>query len=227
MRKKYAVLTLLMAMVPALLASCKSDGEQGTATATQESSAGSGYNGKDQLKITDKPITVTLFYAFGGNGAPKGEQFIAGSDYEHVVFAYQELPELGPGVANVFLHARMVSGASARLSFCPAEGLIMERASVSLLNTTYFVELPVWHSVDWPGRIRRFTGGREEQEIRGDALGPADDMSVSNGFYQENESFLLALATGRKPEGEVVSALQSVEIADCIRKRRSEYRRQG
>ncbi|MFD2329880.1 Gfo/Idh/MocA family protein [Cohnella sp. GCM10020058] len=153
-------------------------------------------------------------------------RFIAGSDYERVTFAYQELPELGPGVANVFLHARMTSGASAQLSFCPAEGLIMERASVALLNETYFAELPVWHSVDWPGRIRRFAGGREETEIRGDSLGPADDMSVSNGFYQEHESFLLALANGRKPEGEVASALQSVEIADCIRKRSGEYRKQ-
>jgi putative aldouronate transport system substrate-binding protein len=73
MRKKYAALTLLMVMAPALLAGCQSNGERGAATATQDASTGSGYNGKDQLKITDKPITMTLFYAFGGNGAPKGD----------------------------------------------------------------------------------------------------------------------------------------------------------
>jgi len=154
-------------------------------------------------------------------------RFIARSDYECVTFAYQELPEIGPGVANVFLHARMTSGASALLSFCPVEGLIMERVSVALHNATYFAELPVWHSIDRPGRIRRFEGGREKQEIRGDSLGLDDDMSMSNGFYQEHESFLLALAIGRKPEGEVATALQSVDIADCIRKRCKEYRRQG
>jgi putative aldouronate transport system substrate-binding protein len=32
-----------------------------------------GYNGKDNLKVSEAPMTLTLFYAFGANGAPKGD----------------------------------------------------------------------------------------------------------------------------------------------------------
>lgn len=153
-------------------------------------------------------------------------RFIAGADYEHVAFEYQEFPHLGPGVANIFMYARMTSGAIARLSFCPVAGITVERTSVSLLNSTYYADLPIWNSVDTPGGIKQFVMGKLELDIPGDQLCDVEDMSVSNGFYQENESFLLDLLAGRKPTGDVASALQSVEIADCIRRRRREYRRQ-
>jgi putative aldouronate transport system substrate-binding protein len=73
MRIKYAVLTLLMAMAPALLPGCQTNGDKGAATATKDASTGSAYNGKDQLKITEEPVTLRLFYPFGINGAPKGD----------------------------------------------------------------------------------------------------------------------------------------------------------
>ena len=49
-------------------------------------------------------------------------RYIAGSDYAHVRFRYQEMPALGEGVANIFLDAVMVSGTTAHLAFCPWPG---------------------------------------------------------------------------------------------------------
>lgn len=153
-------------------------------------------------------------------------RFIAGSDFANVAFDYQELPLLGAGVANLFLFGRLESGATARLSFCPVAGITMERASVSVHNGTYEANLPVWNSIDAPGSLLQYAGGSLVLDIRGDRLcGGERELSVTNGFYQENKSFFLDIMAGRRPEGDVASALQSVEIADCIRQRRREYRK--
>jgi predicted dehydrogenase len=153
-------------------------------------------------------------------------RYLAGSDYAHIAFQYQELPGAGPGVANIFMVCRMVSGATARLNICPVAGITMERAAVSVLNSTYFAEFPVWNSVDFPGRIRCFVKDKPVIGVGGEDLHESPDMSVTNGFFQENEAFFLDIMAGREPPGNVAAALQSVEIADCIRHRATEYRRE-
>ena len=50
-----------------------------------------------------------------------------------------------------------------------------------------------------------------------------DELSTAGGFYYENFCFFEDIKAGRKPAGDLRSALQSVEIADCIRNRTLEY----
>ncbi|MDF2925739.1 MAG: sugar transporter permease [Paenibacillaceae bacterium] len=84
MKKKYAGLLLSVAIAPSLLAGCQGAEEGGSSSASPAVSASAsssaasaapaqGYNGKDNLKVSEKPVTLSLFYAFGANGAPKGD----------------------------------------------------------------------------------------------------------------------------------------------------------
>jgi len=85
LNKKTGAITLSLALFASLVAACSSGNDNGDrVTAPSPSSADEipssstnnapqGYNGIDNLKITDSPSTIKLFYPFGSNGAPKGD----------------------------------------------------------------------------------------------------------------------------------------------------------
>jgi putative aldouronate transport system substrate-binding protein len=78
MKKKTTVLALSLALSLSLLAGCSGNNNSSpeassSAEASNKEQETQGYNGIDNLKITDKPTTITMFSAFGGNGAPKGD----------------------------------------------------------------------------------------------------------------------------------------------------------
>jgi len=150
-------------------------------------------------------------------------KFIADSDYKYVEFYYQELPDIGDGVVNIFMNCTFKSGATAQLNFCPVAGITIERVTVNLFDNTFFVELPVWGSVDSPGRLLCYEREKVKINIIGNTICDGADMFETNGFYRENESFFDDIKAGKKPEGDISTALQSVEIADCIRQRKKAY----
>lgn len=59
------------ALVVALPVGCTSP-ERSESQKSPDQAAG-GYNGADHLRISETPLTLTLFYPFGPNGAPKGD----------------------------------------------------------------------------------------------------------------------------------------------------------
>lgn len=82
--KRKALLLVVAMLIIGLLAGCGGRGDQGAATAAQTAAQGSvqgtaaeappaGYDGKDNLRVSEKPVEITLFYTFGNNGAPKGD----------------------------------------------------------------------------------------------------------------------------------------------------------
>ncbi|MDF2925211.1 MAG: sugar transporter permease [Paenibacillaceae bacterium] len=77
MTKKHAAFVLAAVCGTSLLAGCQSNEKESTAPAASTppatAAAAQEYNGKDILKISEKPAQITLFYPFGGNGAPKGD----------------------------------------------------------------------------------------------------------------------------------------------------------
>jgi len=150
-------------------------------------------------------------------------RFIAGSNYRNVRFRYQELPHLGPGVANIFLDCVFHSGATAQLSFCPTAGIVVERIIVNAVDYSFFVNLPIWGAIDSPGEIRLMHKGKEELRISGETLVDSNEIFITNGFYDVNRSFFDDVRNGRKPKDDIESGLQSVEIAECIRYREAEY----
>ncbi|HEY2946722.1 MAG TPA: Gfo/Idh/MocA family oxidoreductase [Vicinamibacteria bacterium] len=145
-------------------------------------------------------------------------RFLAGSDYARARFRYADLPDLGPGVANIFIDAELATGATAHLAFCPAAGALVERVTVHARDHTLFVRVPMWSGPDSPGRLEHFDRGRVA-----DVAGEPDDAFALGGFYGEYEAFLGDLANGRTPSPSLRESRQSVEVAECIRRRESGY----
>lgn len=150
-------------------------------------------------------------------------RFLAGSPYRRIRCRYQELDHLGSGVANLYLDCEMASGAMAYLDFCPVTGVLIERATINAYDQTWFLEIPLWGAFDAPGRLRCVTQGTVTEEVDGGLLEGAEQMHIASGFYDENASFFDDLRAGRRPQGDIRSGLQSVEIAACLRSRRAEY----
>jgi len=150
-------------------------------------------------------------------------RFLAGAPYRHIRFRYQAMPALGPTVANIYMECEMASGTMAHINFCPVTGVIIERATVSLFDHTFFLNVPIWQAYDSPGRLLHLEHGAVREDIDGGSLEGASEMYVASGFYGENASFFDDLRAGRRPRGDIRSGLQSVEIADCLRQRATEY----
>ncbi|HJS57288.1 MAG TPA: Gfo/Idh/MocA family oxidoreductase [Vicinamibacteria bacterium] len=151
-------------------------------------------------------------------------RYLAGCDYAEARFRYRELPELGPGVADILVDAVMDSGATAHLAFCPVAGILVERTTVHAHGHTLFLNVPMWSGIDAPGRLWHFVGGRLEADLSGDLLGDGAALFEQGGFYRELAAFLDALEAGDSPSPSLRESRQSVELAQQIRERRQEFR---
>lgn len=151
-------------------------------------------------------------------------RYLAGCDYAEARFRYRELPALGKGVANILVDAVMASGATAHLAFGPVAGVLVERAVAHAHGHSLFLHVPMWSGVDSPGRLWHHSGGRLAAEIGGDQAGDGTALFELGGFYRETVAFLDALAGGRVPTPSLRESRQSVEIAERIRQRATEYR---
>jgi len=151
-------------------------------------------------------------------------RFITRSDYSDVRFRYVPQPELGPGVANVFMEALMTSGASAQLAFCPVAGVVVERATVHARDQTLFLSIPMWAAFDSPGRLQHLVKGELSGEVSGDDLPDGTALFEAGGFHAEYVAFLDALEGGRALSPGFRESRQSVAIAEHIRRREREYR---
>jgi myo-inositol 2-dehydrogenase/D-chiro-inositol 1-dehydrogenase len=167
---------------------------------------------------TDEDFSTTAIHGIDA------ARFLARSDYRHIRFTYQELPGLGKGVANIYMDCTFESGAAAQLSFCPVAGVTVERATVHLHNHTFFLNIPVWGGFDSPGSLLHFEKDKLVSNVSGLELSSVQELYETNGFYGEDASFFDDIRAGRKPADDVRSALQSVEIAECIRYRKAEYK---
>lgn len=147
-------------------------------------------------------------------------RFLAGSDYASVRFSYRDRPEIGPGVADIFMDAVMRSGTTAHLAFFPNAGVVVERATIHACGHTLFVRIPMWGGVDSPGRFEHFEGGRLRAQASGE---PGAEPFLLGGFYAEYEAFLGDLAAGRTPSPGLRESRQSVAVAERIRQRESEF----
>jgi predicted dehydrogenase len=151
-------------------------------------------------------------------------RYLAGCDYAEARFRYRELPELGPGVVNILVDAVMASGATAHLAFCPVAGVLVERAVAHAHGHSLFLNVPMWSGVDSPGRLWHFAGGQLVADLGGDQVGDGTALFELGGFYRETVAFLDAVAAGRAPSPSLRESRQSVEIAEQIRQRATEYR---
>lgn len=149
-------------------------------------------------------------------------RFIAGSDYRHVDFTYRPYPGLGEHVSDVYMSCEMKSGAMVRIAICPVTGIIVERAQVILHDNTMFLDL-LGNALSQVGRLVSVSKNEIIRDLAGDGSPDGGEAFESEGFYYENKSFFDDIIAGRKPTGDLRTALQSVEVAECIRKRAEEY----
>jgi len=150
-------------------------------------------------------------------------RYLIGSDYQQIRFHYQEFPDLGPSVANILMDCTFVSGATGQLNFCPVAGVVVERATVHACNHTFMLNLPIWNAFDAPGRLVHLEKGKVVLDATGPQVSGSDEEFILNGFYGENVSFFDDIRLGKRPEGSLETGRQSVEIADFIRERKTEY----
>ena len=150
--------------------------------------------------------------------------FVGGGKYKNVSITFQELPANGKNVANYYLTGELDSGAVVQISLVPMGGSVAERISVNTDKATYFVELPFWKNCDSPGTLTRVEGTEITHKISGGSLVDSTEMFEESGFYEENRSFFEHLRSKNNVENDMQSGIQSVEIADCIRRRIREYK---
>lgn len=148
---------------------------------------------------------------------------VAGSPYRYVDFLYQQVPGEADYVANIYMTGEMESGSVVQLSLVAMGGTIAERITVNTDKAAYFAELPFWSNPDSPGRLRRIVGNDVTDDISGDQLVDSCEMFEESGFYEENRGFFEYLRAGGETRCDLGDAIQSVEIADCIRNRKKRY----
>lgn len=150
-------------------------------------------------------------------------RFLAGSPYRRVEFSYRPVTGAEDWVSTITLDCEFQDGAAGRITFAPMTGIVAERCIMHGTNELISCTLPYHggtNSADGSGTI--FLA--QNSKILLEETAPADEESfVSNGFYGENAAFFDCIRMGKRPEGDIFSGLQSVEIADCIRKRKSLY----
>lgn len=148
--------------------------------------------------------------------------FLAGKPYHHVDFHYYPNPADSTLVPIITLDFVLIDGARGRITFNPGSGICAERCMMHGTNEMIYAALP-YHgingSMDGPGSILV----TEKNRIVLREESPEEEFFVSNGFYGENAYFFDCIRTGLRPEGDIASGLQVVEIAECIRKRKSSY----
>ena len=150
-------------------------------------------------------------------------RFLAGSPYRRVGFTYRPVPGAEDWVVDILLDCEFQDGSAGRLTFSPMTGIVAERCTMHGTNQLIACTLPYHGSIkpaDGPGRIFLAQNGK----ILLEETAPLEEEDfVSNGFYDENASFFDCIQAGGHPEGGILSGLQSVEIAECIRQRKVLY----
>ena len=122
-------------------------------------------------------------------------------------------------VTNILINGKMENGANATLHFMPCGGCVVERITVTTLDHTFFLELPVWGGMDTPGKLVCTKGGKTYKTIIGDK----HTLHESNGFYDESRIFFDALRNGEALTSDVNTGSYAVSIADHIRHRKTTY----
>ena len=149
-------------------------------------------------------------------------RFLAGKSYSRVDFHYFPNPMDSNLVPTITLDFEFEGGTQGRITFAPASGICAERCIMHGTNEMIYAALP-YHgingSMDGPGSI--LVSEKNQIVLRENA--PEEEFFVSNGFYGENAHFFDCIRSGIRPTGDIASGLQAVEIAECIRKRKSRY----
>lgn len=150
-------------------------------------------------------------------------RFLAGCDFQHLRFQYQEFPALSETVpvANFFLDGSMTSGASVNMSISPITGVNTETTILHTFERTFIIKFQI--GSENPGTLQCFEKGKLIIDLNAVDFSRTTDDSILNGFENENISFFSAVRAGRQPTDTFASCRQSVEVMQAMRERQAEY----
>jgi predicted dehydrogenase len=150
-------------------------------------------------------------------------RYISDSDYKSLHYKYRKFPQYGKNVMNIHCIGELVSGATAVLNFYPVSGAVVERMVVNTFDYSFFINIPVWDSIDIPGKIVCI----EKNEIMNEIMLHDNRQDVAGferyGFYGEDVAFFDAVRHGKKLAPDIQESLQTVEIMECIRTKQKQY----
>lgn len=152
-------------------------------------------------------------------------RFLAGSDYSEAKLCYVDTVAEGITVPNISVFAKLENGATASLSFLPRGGCVIERFYVTLPEHTLFLKIPVWGGSDAPGELLCMHDDKVYKRVSGEELVSEYTIYEANGFYQESQSFFDLLRKGERPESDVITGVSTVELMQCIRDRKTDYKK--
>jgi myo-inositol 2-dehydrogenase/D-chiro-inositol 1-dehydrogenase len=170
-----------------------------------------------RIERTDADFSTTAIHGIDAT------RFLAGSAYSRIIFHYREFPDLGSTTANILLDCTFTSGATAQICFLPVSGAVIERATLHAFNRIFFLHLPIWNAFDSPGSLVEVVKGKIISTVSGPEVAGSNEDFVLNGFYAEDAAFFDDICHGRSPQGDIESGRQSVEIAQCLRERKTTY----
>lgn len=149
-------------------------------------------------------------------------KYLAGSDYAFAHFRYWPNPKNPELVPVITMECGFKDGQAGRITFAPATGYNAERCTMHGTNEMMSLTMPYQGgngSVDANGLITIARNG----EVVHQEPGEKAELFVESGFYGENAHFFDCVRAGIRPVDDIASGLQTVEIADCIRKRKEIY----
>ena len=146
---------------------------------------------------------------------------LAGGAYQEAQFVYQDLQREKP-TCNIYVNAHFDNGVFGVISFIPSTGALFERYTVTTRHWTLIA-----HAVT-PG------GGsdvlRQGFHLRDEAPAPTalnrHDVYLA-GYYGENQAFIERLRNGFPAFNDLEMSLDAVELADCIRHKRTAWKKEG
>ena len=150
-------------------------------------------------------------------------KFLTGSDYASVRFSYLSDPRNPEVVPVINLECTFKDGQTGRITFAPATGMLAERCTMHGSNEMIYAAIP-YHGISAAlGGDGELTALRSGEILHHEIYGETEGFFVENGFYGENAAFFDCVRAGIRPADDIASGLQSVEIADCIRKHKEIY----
>ena len=161
-----------------------------------------------RVRRTDPVFATTAVHAVDA------ARFLTGCDYAHLRLTYQELPDLGPGVANYAVHGSFANRASVHLGIFPVAGVSVEHIQALALDHTY--TLDATNAPEAPGRLRHFFNGHLIEEVDAVQFTQRRESYYLNGFYHQDASFFDALQAGVQPVHDFQSCRQSIEIMQAM-----------
>ena len=149
-------------------------------------------------------------------------RYLVGKSYRKVSFSYYPNPVDDSFVPTIILNCEFEDGETGRICFAPTAGIDAERCMMFGVNEMISASLPfhgVNGSLDGDGEI---VVAREGKVVIRETMRKTDTF-IANGFYGENKNFFDCIRNGIRPADDIASGFQAVEIADCIRQKKTSY----